>query len=106
MAGKFGVDISHVENIKNCGIRLPVLGKVAWLGIEVNGVGIVRPLQADVLDKLGVPLPVFAAIFSPIQDKLWNSVLDKAAVDAAAFENVECIATGLPVGSHGLGMCL
>ncbi len=106
LARKVSIYIGHSQNIKNGVVRLPVLWNLPGFGVEIDGVGVMRPLAANVLNKPCVPLPVLFAVFAPVEHKLRHGIFDKAAVDTAAFKYILCIAAGLPVRSNGLGVGL
>lgn len=67
---------------------------------------VLHPLNPNVLYKFGIELSwswafISFAALSPIQDELWNSLIDEIVVDFAAIENLSGIGTGSPSGIEG-----
>ncbi len=97
LAGEVGVDIGHAQNVEHGVAGLPIGWNLPWFGIVLNGVGVVGPLAPNVFDKTGVPLPVAAPVFPPIQNELWHGIFDKAAVYVGPLQNFQGIGAGLPI---------
>ncbi|MBN59069.1 MAG: hypothetical protein CMI04_15410 [Oceanospirillaceae bacterium] len=71
-----------------------------------NGGGVARPLLAYVLNKFAVPGFEYVAALLPVENKLGYGIFNKLRVDTRALQDLQCIATRLPVSGNGLGFFL
>ncbi|MAY34616.1 MAG: hypothetical protein CMN84_00805 [Spongiibacteraceae bacterium] len=104
LAGKLVVDVGHAQNVEHGLVGLPVGRNLARLGVEFNGVGVVRPLAAHMFDKAGIPAAVAVAALAPVEHELRYRVFDKTAINVGALQDFQRVVTGLPVRSNGSGL--
>ena len=111
---KFGVDVRHPQDIEHVLGWLPVIRYPLGFSAVFQAGGVLGPLDADVLDELGVKFLGRGAPFPPVEDKLGNGLLDKIAIDSAALHDLHGIQARAPAviqcgffrGAKSLGLML
>ncbi len=102
LLGKLTVNISHLQNIINRFLWLPLGGNGTGQTVLIHHASVKLPLATYMVNKLRIPGAGNITPIAPVKDKFRYRVLDKVGVDTALFnQNIQRIWRGPPLTGHG-----
>jgi len=98
LLGELTIDIGHLQYIIDRGFRLPMGFNFPRHAVLIHHPSIELPLATNMLDKLRVPGARDITAVAPVENKLWNRIVNKVAVDATLTnQNLQSISRGAPI---------
>ena len=95
--GEVLVNVRQAQDIKDIGVRLPILGDAPGLGAVGHAGGVLGPLDSDVLDKLRVQFFRCRAALAPVKYELRYRLVDELPLHPAAQHDLQRVPAGPPV---------
>lgn len=102
LLGELAIDIGHLQHIVDRGLGLPLGFNFSRHAVLIHHPSKELPLATNMLDKLRVPGARDITAIAPVENKLWNRIFNKIAIDATLTnQNLQGISRGAPL----IGQC-